>query len=407
MDEAPDRTGTPPLASDDDADPWRTQAERSAEQLAGLDKAVRSIGGVLELEPTLQLIVDEVRELVGADYAALGIVDDAGLIVRFITSGISDATREAIGELPRGHGLLGLIIRGNRSYRIPHIADHPDSYGFPANHPPMDSFLGVPIDVQGRSIGRLYLTDKRDAPEFSHEDQALVEMFALHAGLAVERARLHEQVQRLAVVDERERISMDLHDSAIQAIYAVTLSLDDVPALVRESPDEAGQRVDDAIDALHGVIRDIRNFIFGLRPVLLDTGSLIAGLHQLADELRRNSSVAVEVHGDEPEELPIDVVVELLTITREALSNIARHASAQHAFVSVARRGDAVELAIRDDGQGFAVQQTPSSGHHGLANMRARATAIGAQFSLESEPGRGTRIIVALRRAAQTIGERH
>ena len=149
-------------------------------------------------------------------------------------------------------------------------------------------------------VGRLYLTNKQDAAEFSAGDQALVETFALHAAIAIDNARLYEQVQRLAVVDEQERISRELHDSIIQSIYAVTLSLDDVPELVREAPDDAQQRVDEAIDALHGVIRDIRNFIFGLRPLLLDSGSLIEGLQALGDEMRRNTATEVEIEGDEP-----------------------------------------------------------------------------------------------------------
>ena len=222
-----------------------------------------------------------------------------GRIERFITSGLSHEERERIGELPRGHGLLGLIIRENRTYRITDIATHPQRYGFPPNHPPMHSFLGMPIRTRDEVVGRLYLTNKIGAAEFSDDDARLVEMFALHAGIAIENARLYDQVGRLAIVDERDRISRDLHDSIIQAIYAQTLALDDVPDLVTEDPTEAARRVDEAIDALHAVIRDIRNFIFGLRPVLLEAGTFAAGLRQLATELHRNGGVTVEVDADE------------------------------------------------------------------------------------------------------------
>jgi GAF domain-containing protein len=204
----------------------------SALQLEALVDATREIASILELEPVLQLIVDRVRGLVGADYAALGIADAAGRMDRFITSGISQADRAHIGALPRGRGLLGLIIREGRSYRIADIARHADSSGFPPHHPPMRSFLGVPIQVRGRSIGNLYLTDKQGDPEFAEADLLLVEMFALRAGIAIENARLHEQVQRLAIVEERERISRDLHDGIIQAIYGVALSLEDVPSMM-------------------------------------------------------------------------------------------------------------------------------------------------------------------------------
>jgi signal transduction histidine kinase len=389
----------------------QARADRTARQLLALDQAVRGIGGVLDVDRVLQVIVDRVRELVDAQYAAIGIVDRDGAIERFITSGISDHDRSAIGDLPHGRGLLGLIIRENRTYRIPDIASHPESYGFPPHHPAMGSFLGMPITARGEVVGRLYLTNKLGASEFSTDDQALVEMFALHAGIAIENARLHDQVRRLAVVDERDRISRDLHDSVIQSIYAQTLALEDVPDLMAAEPDEARRRVDEAIDALHAVIRDIRNFIFGLRPVLLEAGTLATGLAQLATELHRNGAVAVAVEVDDPDErvaeLPIETVAELLAISREALSNIARHAAASRATVALALIGGDVRLEIGDDGRGFDADRQAGSGHHGLANMRARSSALGAAFSVTSGADGGTRIIVVLPAAGGADGGPH
>jgi signal transduction histidine kinase len=379
-------------------EPLETDPSRLPPALEALDAAVRGISGILDPEQVLQLIVDRVRELVAAQYAALGIVDETAQIVEFITSGITPEDRQAIGELPRGHGLLGLIIRENRPYRIPDIAAHPESYGFPPNHPPMRSFLGVPVAVKDQVVGRLYLTNKQGAAEFSPDDQALVEMFALHAGIAIDNARLHEQVQRLAVVEERDRISRDLHDSVIQSIYAVTLSLDDVPELVSDAPDEARQRVDVAIDALHGVIRDLRNFIFGLRPLLLDSGNLLDGLRALAEEMRRNTAIEVVIRGELTDELPMEVVAELLSIAREALANVARHSGATHAFIDLDLREQDVQLIVEDDGRGIGPGALQLGGHHGLANMRARAEALGGTFEIESDLPVGTRIIVAIPR---------
>ena len=372
--------------------------------LQALDAAVRGISGLLDVEQVLQLIVDNVRELVSAQYAALGMVDESDLITRFVTSGISVEQRQAIGDLPRGRGLLGLIIRENRSYRIPDIAAHPESYGFPPNHPLMRSFLGAPATVRGQVVGRLYLTNKQKADEFTADDQALVETFALHAAIAIDNARLYEQVQRLAVVDEQDRISRDLHDSVIQSIYAVTLSLDDVPQLVSDAPAEARERVDGAIDALHGVIRDIRNFIFGLRPLLLGSGTLLDGLRTLAAELRRNTTTEIEVIGEEPGVIPLEIVAELLAIARESLANVARHSGAAHASVLLADAGTHVRLEIADDGRGIDPTIEPVGGHHGLANMRRRAEALGGTFDLDSRPGSGTRIIVSIPRAASRRG---
>ncbi|HEY5629151.1 MAG TPA: GAF domain-containing protein, partial [Candidatus Limnocylindrales bacterium] len=220
-------------------DPVASATTPDADALAALDAAARAIAGLRSVDEVLQLIVDRVRDLVDARYAALGIVGPAGKLERFITAGLDPHEREAIGPLPTGRGLLGLIIREGRSYRIPSIAGHVDSSGFPPNHPPMTSFLGVPVTSGGERLGNLYLTDKRSAREFSAADQSLVETFALHAGIAIENARLHAQAGRLAVVDERDRIGRDLHDGIIQALYAVSLSLEDVPDMMVDAPGEA------------------------------------------------------------------------------------------------------------------------------------------------------------------------
>ncbi len=271
-----------------------------------LDTATRAIAGLVSVDEVLQVIVDQVRPLVGARYAALGTVDEHGVIERFITSGMSTATRASIGALPRGHGFLGLIIRENQSFRIPDIAVDPRRYGFPPHHPPMHSFLGVPVTVKGRSVGNLYLTDKAGAAEFSPEDQALVETFARHAAIAIENARLHEQVQRLAIVDERERISQDLHDGIIQTLYGVGLSLEDVPDILEDDPDEVVRRVERAIDTIHFAIQDIRNLIFGLRPELLGGTTLLVGMASILEQFRHNSMIDVELRASEGDREPDD-----------------------------------------------------------------------------------------------------
>lgn len=365
-------------------------------ELEALVEATRAISEVLDLEPVLQLIVDRVRVLVGADYAALSIVHGDGGIERFITSGMDADVRLAIGDPPRGHGLLGLITREGRSYRIARIADHPDSYGFPANHPPMTSFLGVPVTVHGRSVGNLYLTDKRGATEFTESDRLLVEMFALRAGIAIDNARLHEQVQRLAVVEERERISRDLHDGIIQSIYGVALSLEEVPYLLVSAPDEAGVRVDRAIDSLNVTIREIRNFILGLRSELLHGADVVAGLATLADEFGATGAADVELDiAVDPEaigSLPVGHRVQLLQMAREALSNAVRHAHADRITLSLHSVGSVLVLAVEDDGVGFVATAAPPSGHLGLANLRERATAIGGELTIDSIAGGGARI---------------
>lgn len=384
----------------------RASVHQTAQRLEALDGATRAIAGVLALDRVLQLIVDRVRDLVGARYAALGIVDMYGRIERFITSGISREERERIGSPPRGRGVLGLIIREGRPVRLPDISAHEASFGFPHDHPRMRSFLGVPVTVKGRTIGDLYLADKLEAPEFSENDERLVEMFAVHAGIAIENARLHEQVQRLVIVEERERIGRDLHDGVIQSLYAVALSLEDVPDLMSESPDEAVARVDRAIDSLNVTIRDIRNFIFGLRPELLDQSDLVGSLAALTDEIRVNTLIDLDptFEATAAARLPAEARTEIVQIAREALSNVARHSRATRATVELRLEGDHVTLIVTDNGAGFDPYAERAGTHQGLPNMRERAEALGGSLTIDSEPGSGTRIIVRMPTAGGSSG---
>ena len=379
---------------------------RGRAAVQALSDAIGGIAGILSVEDVLQLIVDRVRALVGAHYAALGILaEDGRRIERFITSGITPEQRRLLGDPPQGHGLLGLIINEGRALRIPDIAAHPASYGFPPNHPSMTTLLGVPVRLKGRIIGNLYLTDKAGATEFSEDDQRLVELFAAHAGVAIENARLHEAVQHLAVVDERERIGKDLHDGIIQSLYAISLSLEDVPEMMADDTDEAVARVDRAIDSLNAAISDLRQFVVGLRPEHVDRTDFIGLLATLADQVRRDGVIAVDL--DLPADrvdLPAHIRGEILQIAREALSNTARHAHASAARVALRCGDGTLHIEISDDGVGFDAGRRAPTGHHGLRNMRDRAEALGGTVDLRSGAA-GTSIIVTVPLAAEGVSD--
>jgi signal transduction histidine kinase len=268
----------------------------------------------------------------------------------------------------------------------------------------MRSFLGAPVTVKGRSVGNLYLADKEAGEPFSEDDERLVEMFAVHAGIAIENARLHDLVQRLVVVEERERIGKDLHDGIIQSIYAVGLSLEDVPELVEDEDGrtDAVARIDRAIDALNLVINDIRSYILRLRPALGGDEDPVEALARLGEEFGLHAVVDLEVDLAEGAEalrrLPPDRGTDLLFIAREALSNVARHAGATRAALVLAvDEGDLV-LVVDDNGRGFDPAQVAGPDalglHQGLTNMRDRAVGMGGTFAIERPDGPGTRIIV-------------
>jgi len=372
-----------------------TDAAVPVSALEALDAATAAIAGEVSLEGVLQVIADRLRPLVGASHAALGIVGPDRRIARFITSGIDEATRQRIGALPRGHGILGLLISDQRSLRIDDVMADPRRYGFPPGHPPMHSFLGVPVVLAGRPVGNLYLTGKLGGGRFTMADQRLVETFARQAAMAIHTARLHDGLARMALLQERERIGRDLHDGIIQALYAVGLSLEDVPEMMALDRPLAEARIDRAIDDIHRSIRDIRGFIFGLRGDEVDDVEVGPGLERLAAELTRGTSMAIEVQvRDQPVMDPTDAR-HLLQIAREALSNAARYSGAATVTVSLTVIGDVLELRVADDGNGFDPATATRPGHQGIGNMRARALTLGATLDITSELGSGA--IVCLR----------
>lgn len=369
-----------------------------SDTLAALNQAALAVAGNLSLDKTLHGIVEAARQLVGARYAALGIPDGSGKLARFIHVGMAPDVTAAIEHLPQGLGLLGAILREGRTIRIPRISEDPRSVGFPSGHPPMEAFLGVPIKAGNEILGNLYLAEKLDGSEFSRADEDVIELLAAHAAIAITNARLYEQVGRTAIVEERSRIGMDLHDGVIQAIYAVGLTLESVRLLLKEEEQEEPVRlIDGAIGGLNDAIRDIRNFILDLRPRRFE-GNLSEGLARLAREFQANTMVPVELDAssDVIATVPQPVARALFFTAQEALANVARHARASKVEIHAERRDHAVTLRVSDDGVGFDVDSRVQSTGHGLANMRARAEERNGIFEVASHPGGGTTITMRL-----------
>jgi signal transduction histidine kinase len=361
-------------------------------RLRQLLDAVLTVGSDLDLPGMLERIVQGAVDLVDARYGALGVLDDGrARLAQFITVGIDDETHAAIGRLPEGHGILGLLIVDAKPLRLPDLREHPDSYGFPPHHPPMRSFLGVPILVRDDVFGNLYLTDKTSAEVFTDVDEELVVGLAAAAGVAIENARLLARVQELALLEDRERIARDLHDSVIQRLFATGLSLQGAAGLIRSDPATAIDRVEAAVDDLDVTVKQIRSAIFALEPLSRGTRSAVRS--QVLD-LVRDSGPAL---GFEPTVLfdgPVDsstpdgLAADLLATLREALSNVARHARASRVDVTLAVDDAELVLRVTDDGVGPpAADQTRG---HGLDNMAARAADRGGSFAIRPAGASGT-----------------
>ena len=358
--------------------------EAGSNGLRQLLDAVLTIGTDLDLPAMLRRIIQGAVDLVDARYGALGVFDDTRTrLSQFITVGIDDEGHRAIGDLPQGHGILGLLIVDAKPLRLPDLRLHPDSYGFPPNHPPMQTFLGVPIRVREEVFGNLYLTDKRSGEQFTDLDEELVVALASAAGVAIENARLHTKVQDMALVEDRERIARDLHDTVIQRLFATGMSLQGSIRLVRNDPDAAVERVEAAVDDLDLTVKHIRTAIFGLettRPARDGTRARVLALV-------RESSGAL---GFEPRVLldgPVDTgmspetAAELMATLREALSNVARHAGATRVEVQVVFADDLL-LVVTDDGVGPPGPNVRRG--NGLTNMAARAVKLGGTFEIRA-----------------------
>ena len=357
-------------------------------QMRRLLDAVLTIGSELDVGEALQRIAEAATDLVDARYGALGVLDRTGThLAQFITVGIDEDGRRVIGTLPSGHGILGLLIVDPKPLRLPDLREHPDSYGFPANHPPMQSFLGVPILVRGTIFGNLYLCDKQGAEVFTDIDEELVTSLAVAAGVAIENARLHARVGELAMFEDRERIARDLHDTVIQRLFATGLSLQATISLVDE------QRV---VDRLETVIRDIdetareiRSAIFELHTARLPGRSVRPAIIDLCSETERSMGFEPTVRFDGPIDSSLDDIVSdhLLAAVREMLSNVTRHAKASHVSVSIRAHDCWLNAAVSDNGIGIADVVVAG---RGLENLQVRARALGGDSNVSMQPGGGT-----------------
>ncbi|MGH9179049.1 MAG: histidine kinase [Acidimicrobiales bacterium] len=370
----------------------------AAGALPAVAEAVLGMAGDLSVDAVLERLVAAARDLAGARYAALGVPDEDQGFARFITAGMTAGEIEAMGPLPRTHGLLGAMLVDPAPYRTGDITTDARFRGWwPSTHPRMRSFLGVPIVFRGDVIGAFYLTDKETGGVFTAGDEAAVGVLAAHAAVLMEHARLYEESRELSVVEERNRLARELHDAITQTLFSLRLTLETAASLLATDPDRAGAELATARGLLDAVFAELRVLVFELRPPALAEDGLVATLGKHLDVVGRAHGLAVRLRteGDGAARLGPDRERELLRIVQEALTNAVRHAGATSLEVVLAFGPGAVSATVRDDGRGFDPEaRAIRSRRLGLTSIRERAQAMGGRAVIESAPGQGTTVRV-------------
>lgn len=371
-----------------------TSTNSGDERLSALGEALIALTTDPNLESILKRVAEIAGRLIKAKYAALGVPDGQGGLAQFITYGISDDELLQMDRQPRGRGLLRELLTRETPLRVEDMSKDSRSIGFCPRHPHMTSFLGVPIISKGKHLGNLYLSDREDGQPFTEEDEQLISLLAANAAIAIENARTSDQLRRLAVIEERDRISMELHDGIIQAIYAIGIKLELMRLKHTDDTLIAGQITEVNTD-LNRVIDDLRRYITNLRAGVEYTITLREQLEEIAERFRQVSTARLVMDVSRSfAGLTESHVHALVQITREALSNIVRHASATEVYFDLHETPSHIALVISDNGVGFD-PNTVQPGI-GLHNIRQRVRHRNGTVEFIAKPGRGVTIQATL-----------
>ncbi|MEU0811777.1 GAF domain-containing sensor histidine kinase [Streptomyces sp. NPDC005970] len=364
--------------------------------LANVSGALLAMSRHLEVRDVLKTIVVSARELLDAEYAALGVPDDHGGFAQFVVDGVSDEQWKAIGPLPRQHGILAAMLRDATPQRLADVRRDPRFEGWPDAHPEMSDFIGLPIADDDEVLGALFLANKR-CPKpsgscgFTVKDEELLGILAQHAAIALTNARLYERSRELTIAGERARLAHELHDAVSQKLFSLRLTAQAAAALVDRDPARAKGELQQIAALAAEAADELRSAVVELRPAALDEDGLVATLRTQIRVLDRAHSARVTFTARGVRALPAAQDEALLRVAQEALHNALRHADAGRVEVTLSRHGQGVLLRVADDGGGFDPSAVRRAGRHlGLVSMRDRASGVGGRLTVESEPGKGT-----------------
>ncbi|MER5991280.1 MULTISPECIES: GAF domain-containing sensor histidine kinase [Streptomyces] len=366
--------------------------------LAAVSSALLAMSRHLEVRDVLKTIVVSARELLDAQYAALGVPDDHGGFAQFVVDGVSEEQWKAIGPLPRQHGILAAMLREAAPQRLADVRRDPRFEGWPSAHPELADFLGLPIRAGDEVIGALFLANKRcPKPEgacgFTQDDEELLGILAQHAAIALTNARLYERSRELTIAEERSRLAHELHDAVSQKLFSLRLTAQAAARLVDRDPSRAKGELQQVAALAAEAADELRAAVVELRPAALDEDGLVATLRTQVQVLDRAHTARVTFTGHGVRALPAAQEEAVLRVAQEALHNALRHSGADHVDVTLERRGSGAVLRVTDDGSGFDPRIVRRAGRHlGLVSMRDRASGVGGRMTVESAPGKGTTI---------------
>jgi signal transduction histidine kinase len=352
----------------------------------------------LEVQDVLHTIVASARELLDAEYAALGVPDDHGGFAQFVVDGVSEEQWRAIGPLPRRHGILAALLEEGRTERLADVRRDPRFQRWPAAHPDMSDFIGLPVRHGDETIAALFLANKRcPHPEntcgFTEEDEELLGMLAQHAAIALTNARLYERSRELTIAEERSRLAHELHDAVSQKLFSLRLTARAATALVDRDPARAKEELRQVAALAAEAADELRAAVVELRPAALDEDGLVATLRTQIRVLDRAHAAHVTFREEGVRVLPAAQEEALLRVAQEALHNALRHSGADRVGVVLRRAGRGAVLRVTDDGRGFDPRGVRRAGRHlGLVSMRDRAAGVGGSLTVDSSPGKGTTI---------------
>lgn len=360
------------------------QRERWLDALRDITSAILAGSETGEL---LARIAEHARDLAHADSATI-LTDSSTEGQLVVAAAVGAQAAEVHGQsVPTAKSISGEVMASGQPLVTDDAGGHRDAYQPIMRLGRVGPAIFVALRGRGRATGTLMVANLDGGRRFDRETVRLVETFADQASVAMEYARAQAEVRRLGLMDERERIAKELHDGVIQSLFAVGMGLQGT-ALLMTSPEQAA-RIEGAVGELDRVIGDLRNYIFGLRPGILADRQLDQALRALGEEVQARSAVRIVVEVDPSLAASLSGRShEIVQLTREALSNVARHANAKNAAVRLAASGRSASLTIDDDGSGF--DSRAGSAGHGLRNMRERASGLGGNLRIASRPGSGT-----------------